>query len=292
MDEKFSKTLKEPKSFIEQMELLKSRKLIVEDEKNALDRLQRVNYYRLSAYMLSFKEGEVFYPGVTLENIFRLYDFDRKLRNLLIGSLEVIEISLRTHIAYYIAHKYGALGYKEPAFVGNQIYHNDNIEQLQREIDRSDELFVKHHHTHYGGNFPIWVVVELTSFGLLSKIYKNMKIEDRETIAKEYYATKEFFLGSWLHSLATLRNICAHYGRLYNREFSISPKLFKEDKKNILREKTLYQMIVVIYRILKNTDEGDEFFDGLSKLFDEYDELDFTLIGFPEDWSTYLKNTK
>ena len=47
------------KSFPEQLELLKSRGMVVTDEAAALDYLQRVGYYRLSTYWYPFRKFEV-----------------------------------------------------------------------------------------------------------------------------------------------------------------------------------------------------------------------------------------
>lgn len=47
--------LKEPKTFNEQLQILKSRNMIVDNEEEAIKILKRTNYYRLTAYALQFK---------------------------------------------------------------------------------------------------------------------------------------------------------------------------------------------------------------------------------------------
>ena len=51
-------------TFEEQIALLKSRGLVIDDEQRATRHLSNVSYYRMSAYMLSFKkfdtDGNVF----------------------------------------------------------------------------------------------------------------------------------------------------------------------------------------------------------------------------------------
>ena len=105
---------KPPKTFEEQVQILKGRGLIFEDEQKAIFRLQTVSYYRLSAYMLPFKKRigkevvDEFRYGTTFEDVYNLYVFDRKLRLLIFDAIEKIEIAVRTEIAYQLSHKYGS----------------------------------------------------------------------------------------------------------------------------------------------------------------------------------------
>ncbi len=147
--------------------------------------------------MLTLKTDDRFHEGVSFQHVYNLYQFDKKLRNLILPVLESIEILLRTHIAYLIAHKYGAEGYNDYRNFRNESYHEEILEKLKDEIDKSREVFVGHHRK-YGGRFPVWVVIELTSFGLLSKIYNNLRDRNRDEIAQKYYNTRDMFAGSWL----------------------------------------------------------------------------------------------
>jgi len=101
---------------------------------------------------------------------------------MILEILETIEISFRAHITYLLAHKYGSLGYEKRENFRNAIFHTAMMNQLNEELNRSNEIFVAHHKERYQGIFPVWVALEVTSFGLLSKIYSNLKTEDQETI--------------------------------------------------------------------------------------------------------------
>ncbi|MDR2558040.1 MAG: Abi family protein [Oscillospiraceae bacterium] len=78
-----------------------------------------------------------------------------------------------------------------------------------------------------GGKIPLYALVELFSFGTLSKFYKNMKNEDKKAVAA-MYGINYIYFSSWIENIAYVRNICAHYGRLYNVKFTKSPQLYKE----------------------------------------------------------------
>jgi abortive infection bacteriophage resistance protein len=77
-------------TYRQQLDLLKSRGLIVPDDSSALQILEHHNYYRLSAYRFSFTvpgNPDQFIPGTTFNQIWDLYQFDRSLRQLVMDPL-------------------------------------------------------------------------------------------------------------------------------------------------------------------------------------------------------------
>ena len=104
--------LRQPTTYQEQIDLLKRRNIVIEDPECCAAALESVNYYRFTAYFLPFKLGDGCYQeGTRFARVYRIYEFDRKLRSLLFAALEEIETYLRAKIAYFHAHKYGAEGY-------------------------------------------------------------------------------------------------------------------------------------------------------------------------------------
>lgn len=85
-------------TFDEQMDLLRQRGLAIPDADRATRWLQKVSYYRLSAYCLPFKDGETFRAGTDFNDVAGLYIFDRKLRLLVLDAIERIEVAIRTAI--------------------------------------------------------------------------------------------------------------------------------------------------------------------------------------------------
>lgn len=59
--------LKPPTTYEEQLDLLRSRGLIIPNEVNAITVLKRINYYRFTAYTLTFKENDKFFSNVTFD---------------------------------------------------------------------------------------------------------------------------------------------------------------------------------------------------------------------------------
>ena len=284
--------IKKSTTFSEQVNILESRNLKIEDRDEAIDILSRVNYYRLSAYMLSYKRSNEFQEDVSIRDIYSIYEFDKRFRNLVIGLLESIEIAFRTQIAYTIAHKYGPIGYLDKENFVDEGIHGETINQLLSEIDRSDEIFVRHHKQNYQGVFPVWVAIEVASFGLLSKIYSNLENEDKSRIAKEYYGLPYKYIKSWLYTLSTFRNKRAHYGRTYNKRLTIKPIIHKKDSKKGIENDTVFSVLFIMKKLVKDKAEWDTFVTNLNALVEKYEKVDVTLMGFPENWEDILRNDK
>ncbi|MCA1320352.1 Abi family protein [Bacillus tianshenii] len=284
--------MKQPTTIDEQMELFRSRNLQINNSEYTENILKNINYYRLTAYALTLKDPlnkDKYIEGTTFNKIIALYEFDRKLRLLLLGVLEKIEIAFRTHISYEIAHTCGPLGYKDKENFNNEKFHKEFLEEMEKLIGKSrkGEIFIEHHFKNYEGNIPIWVAIEVTSFGLISKLFRNINDDLKKLICKKYYDIPYVYIVSWMQTLANVRNICAHYGRLYNKKLTFKPRMFKEDKKNIDSQK-LFAAIHIIQRLLIKS-EGQQFVQDLESLVKEYSEdINYLHIGFPQDWKEIL----
>ena len=91
--------------------MLKERGLIIKDEKQALEQLRIISYFRLANYLRPMeqdKEKHTFKPNSTFENALNLYYFDKELRALIFTVIQSIEIALRTKIIHHVSLKYGA----------------------------------------------------------------------------------------------------------------------------------------------------------------------------------------
>lgn len=154
--------IKEPTTFEKQLELIGDKGFLIpeEEEQQCVDFLKRTNYYRFSAYLLPFrrKNGDYF-QSVTFSRVQKIYEFDGLLRGLFFSVIEDIEIKLRTTLAYYVAHKYGAMGYLSEDMFSQKHNSEKYQKKVQSCIDENDTtLVVKHHKSNYEGQFPIWVI--------------------------------------------------------------------------------------------------------------------------------------
>lgn len=295
-------SVKKPIVFCKQIEKLKEHGCEIENINQAIMILNKINYYKLSAYFLPFRKSDGTYiEGTSLLRVYKIYEFDRKLITLLYGIIQEIEVFIKTQIAYYHSNRYGSLGYMNSININPKfkMQHHKLIEKFNHEVQRNIELpFVKHHAEQYEGDFPLWVAVELFTLGNTSQFFSQLKTEDKKLIAKSVsYITKtdctHFQLASCLRCLTDLRNKCAHFARIYNTTFSATPNLPNSqfEKAFIKGNKYIYlYSYIFVLKVLYPSNNGwINVITDLKVLVDEYgDYIDITHLGFPKDWESLL----
>lgn len=274
--------------------LVSAHGLTISDEKRAMEILSTVNYYRLTTYgkhLRQKEDPERFVPGVSLDTLYALYQFDMGLRHAILPLLEHFEIQLRAKIAYHLAMTYGSLGYMEAEnFRGDrrsQGGFKDLHNKFRTEVRRCDDLaFVRHHQKKYGGKFPIWAAVELFSFGMLGQLFSIMKEEDQAAVAWAYGMTAQA-LSSLISAAIDVRNICAHYSRLYNQSIAAQPELASQEK--IYESDRVFPTLLALRAVAGQEKVYADMVAGVARLCEEYPQADLSLCGFPENWRAVLE---
>lgn len=289
-------TLKEqqpPLDIDGQIRNLKEIGLIIDDETYARDFLNDVSYFRLiKAFSLGLKpkNGNYVY-GITFNRIVELYLFNCNFRQMVFPMIETIEINLRCRLANYFSSAYGCLGYEEDKNFKDPTYHRKFIEDVNSEVARNFRApFVKNFMDNYQeGKIPFYALVELLSFGTLSKFYKNMLNEDKKVISRSFGVGYTYF-ESWIESIAFVRNICAHYGRLYNMRLVKTPILYKEYSEQGVKNNRIFAILICMKKILSNDNKHwDVFCETLDALFEKYPHVDKNLMGFTDNWDNLLR---
>ncbi|GGY01884.1 ABC transporter permease [Litchfieldella qijiaojingensis] len=285
-------------TYVEQLARLKQRGMQVGDEPRALHYLAHLNYYRLAAYWLPFEEdhdSHRFRQGACFETILDHYLFDRELRLLLLDAIERVEVSVRGHFAYQIGRRHGAHSLLQSNLFkdsGRWCYRN-GLAGLLRDVQNNREIFIKHFRDQYEEPLPpIWAVVEIMSFGQLSKWMDHLAHrEDRNAISR-VYGLDERLLISFLHHLSVVRNHCAHHARLWNRELAVKfvlPRDPKELGESLVslpgesRQRRLYNTLTMLAYLLDCISRNHHFRQRLAELMERY-AIDVGWMGFPEDW--------
>jgi abortive infection bacteriophage resistance protein len=218
---------KAPFTYEQHIALLISRGLFISNPEEAMKFLKQVNYYRFTAYCIPFQNPhDVFIKGATFESIVVLYQLDEALRNAVFTMLTPIEIFLRTRMAYELSHKWGAFAHYDESMFQNKTEHTQWLADLEKAITDSKEPFLEHYKNKYNG-FPrllLWMACEVMSIGNLSTLYSILTREARLLICNTIGVNHDVFR-TWLHTMTFLRNICAHHGRLWSRNFSIRPMI-------------------------------------------------------------------
>lgn len=238
-------------NYEEQVDLLTGRGLVIEDRGDAVRQLKRIGYYRLSAYTYPMREiapqpdattgrplrRDCFRPGSHFTDAVALHDFDHKLRRLLLSTIQEIEVSLRTQIAYHVGKRspfahldVRHLDEKEcnrSTTIPNESrtqyeYWRDEYDALQAKAGRED--YVAHFNAKYGGEVPLWAATEFMTMGNLVGLFKLIKPEDSRRLSAHYGVKNQQVLRGWLKALNILRNHCAHSARTWNRSTIYPPK--------------------------------------------------------------------
>ena len=276
-----------PMTIDEQVENLKSIGLIVDDEEYAKKILNDISYFRLvKAYSLNLKPKNGCYDKqTTFKEIVDLYLFNANFRQIIFPEIEKVEINVRCRVANFFAEQYGVLGYLQAENFADENYHAQFLKDINEEIGRNSKApFVRNFRENYeGGNLPIYALVEVFSFGTLSKFYKNMLNKDKKAIAKSFGVGYTYF-ESWLESISYVRNICAHYGRIYNAKLSKTPILYKEYTQVGIGNNRIYGVLLCLKHLLKNDVHWNLFVDKIELLFDKYQYVKISTIKFPENW--------
>ena len=283
----------------DQISLLERRGLSVPDRVHAKRCLQHISYYRLRAYWLPFEdvcptEGDhKFKAGVTFDDALALYIFDRQLRLLVMDAIERVEVALRAGWAYHLAMKYGPHGYVDPNLYDRPERYAKALTSLMEEIQRSTDTFMVHYKNKYDDPQmpPIWMTAEVMSLGQLSKWYGNLKLrQDRQAIAKPY-GLDEKMLVSIAHHLTYVRNICAHHGRLWNKQFTVTMTVptFPAALSLAINPSTvrkLYNTLATLNYLMPIIAPGTQWRKGLIDLIGSCDLAETQSMGFPLNWKT------
>lgn len=297
-----AKFLKPAKTYQEQLDLLKQRGMLIPDEAAALKALKEINYYRLSGYALEYKDqaGDK-YVSADFNEILALHEFDRIIRHIMIKYLEEIEIKFRTSVAYCFSHEYGPYGH--------YMYWNFRDEGFSDEFESTcktaicknrEALFVKHHLEKYSTpdyiNIPLWVLVEILSFSTISKFYANLATSLQIRIADDLQTDSNYLINQ-AHCFANLRNICAHYGRIYGVDLRPAIKLnsrylrqYSRQYNATLPTTKLFGYIVGMKSLLSSDSFNYMLLDIETAANEFHSILSLAMYGFPECYRDFLSN--
>lgn len=290
---------KVPLGTAEMVERLISRGMNIRDKSAAEHALNHVNYYRLSPYWRIFENNQSsanhsFSSGTDFDCVLRYYAFDQELRQLLMGEIDKIEISLRRGWAGHLATNYGPFANQEASLFTNKSEWRSSLAILMKDYDRSNELFARHYLDNYENLKlpPIWICAELMSFGTLSKLISNLtNPKDRQEISQPYNLD-EVVLVSFLHHLVSVRNAVAHHSRIWNRKFVLKFKLPQNKSLGLLAFfthgeddiKRIYNTLVMIGYIANAINSASRFHVNLVELLSNYPDIDTASMGFPANW--------
>lgn len=322
------KRIKNHKSYLEQLKLLKDRGMCVSDEERALKKLKQVGYYRLSGYWYRYrlpsystagsegKRGDNFCVGTTFENVYLLYLFDQKLKTLLFDGITRIETYIRAIISYEMG-KIDPLCYEKENFIDKNYLSNSSNEskfhmwkeKLNNRVSASkkNDVCIKWYLDNYEG-IPIWVITEIWEFGTLSKYYGMLNDKYKQKICAAIFGNvqlgnsyKKALKGALQH-LNVIRNKCAHHSRVWNHCIS-TPKFDSKLINDIGlpymcstndHYMKIFGTICLIWKLINLFSDNSKWLKSIAALIEkikkEVNDIDYSEMGFSEADLTALKN--
>lgn len=301
------------KTLDEQIEILENKGLKINDYYEAKKILFRENYFFINGYrhLLMKQNGKSqFIEGSTFEELYSIFIFDRKMRNIMFKYILVIENNIKSITSYQLSKKYG---YREKEYLNAKNFRNDSlkasqvndvISKMKRQINKNAKQHsATAHYVNNYGYIPLWVSVKVLSFGIISELYTILKEEDRSEIA-DFYNLSPKTLEIYLSILANYRNLCAHEDILYDHttqrkildsRFHVKLDIPKVEEEYIYGKNDLYSVVIILKQMLSDR----EFTDFINEIGYEIDILEGKLfsvetkkilnrIGFPNNWRDIL----
>ena len=297
------------KTLDQQIEILKSRNLIINDEESAKDILLRENYFFINGYRHMFLDGErsrSFLEGTTFEELYATFLFDRDVRNIMFKHLLIVENNFKSIISYQLSKKYG---FKEKDYLDPKNFTQDSLKarhvhdilnKMRRQIrvNGRQHTATLHYLSNYG-YIPMWILVKVLSFGIIAELYDILKYEDQMTIADLYHLDPDT-LSTYLHLLANFRNLCAHEDILYDHrtqkeipdnKYHYLLDIELKDDHYMYGKNDLFEVVIMLKELLTEK----EFNEFITEMSYEVDVLDskvnviplniiLNALGFPNNW--------
>lgn len=270
----------------EQIELLRQRGMIINDEAKAKEVLLDIGYYRLGFYWFPFEKSypnkkdrtHQFAKGANFDNIVKLYYFDFSLRNILTKYLNRIEINLRTFLTYYVSnmHRGVPTWFVDPAIVSLSYVHSFDREVYTSKFKLNP--IIKHHHkVHINDKYaPAWKTIEFMTLGEVIYLFNAIKDQNIKRVISEHFGIKQLVVfNSYLSVIRTIRNYCAHGNILYDIALPISIRRGPAGKMSESDYQRLHGAIKVIYYMIGAVSKNrqNDLKIELIALFEKYDKV-------------------
>lgn len=311
----------------QQISILRSRGLTINDGSRAMRILERENYYSLingykDLFLMKDSKNRALDPekyneGSSFDEIYSLYCFDRELRGILLKELLKFECNIKTKIAYFFSKKY-----TEPNAYLNMINYSRDPNQLKEVLKLISTIYNSisrqskkenpiGHYLDKHEEVPLWVMINYLTIGNIQNFYMCIEESLQNEIAKEF--SKEYkrsysedihinpdILINVLKTTTLFRNVCAHEERLYSFTLNKPSKSAQVSKitniKNELLDKGNLFTISVFLKLVLNKKEYKGFTNSLSKLFHKYSNKFDTvrmndilgMMGFEENWESMV----
>lgn len=305
------------RSLDEQVEILKNKGLVIDNEDYCKEVLFRENYFFINGYRHTFmknKDRSRFIEGTKFEEVYSLFLFDRQVRNILFKNILIIENNMKSIISYQLSKKYG---YREREYLKPNNFNNsfetkrqvnDLLGKMKRQIknNAATHAATMHYAKNYG-YIPLWVLVKVLSFGIVVDLFSVLKKEDQYDITDIYGLDLNTFI-TYLNILSNYRNLCAHEDIVYDNRTQkyIEDTIYHRklhipmmNNEYIYGKNDLFALVIILKSFLKE----EEVKSLVLEIESAVNNLEYNLrsipvakvldtMGFPENWADIQNVTK
>lgn len=226
------------KTYDEQLSILESRNIVINNPAFAKQILSSLSYYTIiNGYkntFLSVPGSEKFSKGTTFENLYTLHIIDTNLNSIILKYILFAERYLKTRLSYLVSQKYGVytdtndMTNTNPSdYLFRDNYNgtgrNNILKKIKGVLTSPNLNQSVAHYANDKNHIPAWILVTAMPLGLSIKWYTILKPIDKQIICNQFIENnllsaeekKEFILKAF-NLLKEFRNNIAHGNRTFS----------------------------------------------------------------------------
>jgi len=297
--------------------LISEKNLVIQDINSAKQILFKVGYFPLiNGYKKIFKNSvtQKFKDGTCLKNLYDLYSFDNELRTIFLKNILITERNIKSSLSYHFSEVFGGgqsdyLNSLNYDYAGLKIPLIKTLIKIMSGQLRKDSHYAYiHHYLKVYQDVPLWVLINVMTFGQMSKLYACQKGQIKIRVCNDFGKIKINEFEKMIAVSTKFRNVCAHNERLFDfrtKDALLDMNIHK--RLHLQRKKDRYQCgkhdlfaVVIILKLLLSDEDFRTFYGELKRCFERYPIYKQVLgeMGFPKDWyrirriKKFLKNEK
>lgn len=271
----------------EQIALLESRGMKIEDKDKAKENLLDIGYYRLGFYWFPFEKtyprkvrrNHEFIDNTQLDYAIKLYYFDFDLRNIFLRYISRIEVNFRTTVIYYVSNTYkeNPYWYVESSIVGNEMIASSDYQKVLSDLSKESVLRLDKKE-HCKRDFPpAWKALEYMSFGTIIKLYDSLKNPHlRCDISKVYGMNSPSQFSNYINTVRKLRNYCAHGKVLF--DLNLDEAIGNGPLGNLGNRKVMLSGMYMVFKYFLNKISANRVKEMQADLLRAFDRIPYQIV--------------
>ena len=271
----------------EQIALLESRGMKIEDKDKAKENLLDIGYYRLGFYWFPFEKtyprkvrrNHEFIDNTLLDYAIKLYYFDFDLRNIFLRYISRIEVNFRTTIIYHVSNTYkeNPYWYVDSSVIEKEMIASSDYQKVLSDLSKESVLRLDKKE-HCKRDFPpAWKALEYMSFGTIIKLYDSLKNPHlRCDISKVYGMNSPSQFSNYINTVRKLRNYCAHGKVLF--DLNLDEAIGNGPLGNLGNRKVMLSGMYMVFKYFLNKISTNRVKEMQADLLRAFDRIPYQIV--------------